>query len=176
MLALSIPCGIITASVTSLVLTAFKNEVIKPKRISLSILLGIFVISLIISIVFLSNQKRSDEGTVASITYKNKLITEIPLSNPEKYKKYTNDLIETKKDGDSYLFIYKVYNNDEKDYFTLTIEVVNEKIRIKEETCKKHICSRRGYISSKYESLICLPNSFVVSLNDRKLSEIDLIM
>lgn len=176
MLALSIPCGIITASVTSLVLKTFKNEIIKPNRISLSILLGIFVISLIISIVFLSYQKRSDEGTVASITHQNKLITEIPLSNPEKYKEYTNDLIETKKDGDSYLFIYKVYNNDEKDYFTLTIEVVNEKIRIKEETCKKHICSRRGYISSKYESLICLPNSFVVSLNDMKLSEIDLIM
>ena len=78
--------------------------------------------------------------------------------------------------GDSYLFIYKVYNKDEKDYFTLTLEVKDEKIRIKDETCKKHICSRRGYINSKYESIICLPNSFVISLNDMKLSEIDLIM
>ena len=38
MLALSIPCGIITASVTSLVLKTFKNEIIKPNRILASIL------------------------------------------------------------------------------------------------------------------------------------------
>ena len=176
MLMLSIPCGIITASITSIVLRSLKREILKPKRLSISILLGVFVVSLIISIIFMSYKKRSDEGTIASITYENNLITEIPLSNPEKYKQYSSDLIETKDNGDSYLFIYKVYNKDEKDYFTLTLEVKDEKIRIKDETCKKHICSRRGYINSKYESIICLPNSFVISLNDKKLSEIDLVM
>ena len=176
MITLSIPCGFITAFIASQALRIFKVEVFKPKPILITIMSIAFLLFLSTTILFISYKKHSDEASIISITYQNELITEISLSSPDKYKSYSESLIDVRNEGDSYLFIYNVYNNDEKDYFTLTVEVNDEKVRIKDETCKKHICSSRGYIKNKYESIICLPNSFIISINDMNVAEIDVLM
>ncbi|MBR1376817.1 MAG: NusG domain II-containing protein [Bacilli bacterium] len=48
----------------------------------------------------------------------------------------------------------------------VVIETIDGKIRVVEEESPKHLCSIQGYISTSYESIICLPNKVVVEIND----------
>lgn len=48
----------------------------------------------------------------------------------------------------------------------VVIEKNQGKIRVKEETSPLHICSKQGYISKSYETLVCLPNKVVVKIVD----------
>ena len=129
MITLSIPCGFITAFISCQVLKTFKVEVFKPKPILISIMSIVFVAFLTTTILFISYKRHGDEASIISITYQNELITEISLSSPDKYKSYSESLIDVRSEGDSYLFTYNVYNSDEKDYFTLIVEdPLNEKI------------------------------------------------
>ena len=82
---------------------------------------------------------------------------------------------ETHSENDSTYFIFNVYNKDEKDSFDLTVEVKDGKVKISHETCAKHACSRMGYISNKYESLICLPNSFIITIESNETGDTDII-
>lgn len=178
-LSLSIPSGFLTAIVSSLVLRTFKIEMKKPNLIPISIFSLVFLASLTSFILMYSYKKNEEEGTVATITYQNEEILKINLSKPTDYTVYCSDEIfkGMVKEDSSCLFNFYIYNKDEKDNFNLIVEV-NDKgeIRIKEETSKKHICSKTGFIKNKYESLVCLPNSFIVSLDDYSLDEIDAIM
>ena len=174
MLTLSVPLGFITALITNLVIKRFREESFKPKIISISIISIIFILSLSL-FIYQKTYNKADEK-ICRITYQNELITEISLSNPSKYKSYSSNLISVNEVGTIYEYNYLVYNIDEKDYFTLTVEIDNGRVRISNETCKKHICSDRGYISTKYENIICLPNRFIVSISDNELSDIDIIV
>jgi len=175
-LTISIPTGIITATVSKIVLESFKVELKKPNRIGIIFSSLILLFSVLLMIVELSINNKENEGSIAKITYRNNLIAEINLNNPNRYKTYSEDFIEYNKDNNSYLYKFKVYNDDEKDYFYIIVEVLDSKIRIKEETCKKHICSDRGFIKTKYESIICLPNEFIITIENHSLNEIDTIM
>lgn len=46
------------------------------------------------------------------------------------------------------------------------IEVVDHRIRVIEENSPKHLCSRQGFISNSYETIICLPNKIVIEIED----------
>ena len=186
-LTLAIPSGFIIGYLSISILKSFRVETTRPKVPSIITISFLFLSSLISFIVLQSYTKKESEGTLAVITYQNAELMEISLSNPSKYtvidsEKYASSIIKAPDgkpystiDGSTY-YSFNVYNKDEKETFELTIEIKDETIRIKEETSKKHICSRTGFISNKYESLICLPNSFIVTLKDMGLDEIDVIM
>lgn len=58
------------------------------------------------------------------------------------------------------------------------IEIENGAVRMQEmdrEICPKGICSETGWINKTYQSIVCLPNSIVVSIEENKDSEIDII-
>nr|MCR5740877.1 NusG domain II-containing protein [Gammaproteobacteria bacterium] len=139
--------------------------------------LSIMLVASLTTFIVFKSYKNKD-NSLAHITYNNELIMSINLDEPTKFKVYDNG--ETykgvSKDGSSYLFTYYVYNKDEKAYYNLVVEVIDSKIRIKEETSSKHICSKMGYISNKYESLVCLPNSFVITIENLNNQELDNVM
>ena len=58
-------------------------------------------------------------------------------------------------------------NND------VRIKVKNKKIKVLKEDSPLHLCSKQGYISKSYESIICLPNKIVIKLENN--SDIDVI-
>ena len=176
-LTLSIPSGLITGYLTLLVLRILKVEMMSP-RLTSTIISSLFLLISITSLIILkSYTKNGNDGSIAVITYNNERIMEISLDNPTKYKELKDGIFISKSvDNDSYLFTYNIYNKDEKNNYDLTVEVIDSKIRIKEETSKKHICSKMGYIKNKYESLVCLPNSFIITIEDLSLTEIDNMM
>ncbi|MBR5579579.1 MAG: NusG domain II-containing protein [Lachnospiraceae bacterium] len=45
-----------------------------------------------------------------------------------------------------------------------TLEITEGKIRMKEATCPDQICRKQGWIKRKGESIICLPNKVIVTL------------
>lgn len=47
--------------------------------------------------------------------------------------------------------------------------------KMNKEICPRGICSDMGWISKTYESIVCLPNSIVVSIEGSKNIEIDII-
>lgn len=73
-----------------------------------------------------------------------------------------------------------VYHNNEliktidlkinKDYIIngdngkIKIIVNNNRIKVASENSKNHLCSKQGYISHSYESIICLPNKVVIKI------------
>ena len=176
-LTLSIPSGLITGYLALLVLRILKVEMMSP-RLTSTIISSLFLLISITSLIILkSYTKNGNDGSIAVITYNNERIMEISLDNPTKYKELKDGIFISKSvDNDSYLFTYNIYNKDEKNNYDLTVEVIDSKIRIKEETSKKHICSKMGYIKNKYESLVCLPNSFIITIEDLSLTEIDNMM
>lgn len=48
----------------------------------------------------------------------------------------------------------------------IEIEVKDGKIRVIEEKSDRHICSNQGYISKSYETIVCLPNKVVITIDD----------
>lgn len=44
----------------------------------------------------------------------------------------------------------------------VNIEVNNKKIRVSSETSNYHLCSKQGYISKSWETIVCLPNKIVI--------------
>ena len=176
-LTLSIPSGLITGYLALLVLRILKVDMMRP-RITSTIITSIFLLISITSLIILKSYTKNDsDGSIAVITYNNERIMEISLDNPSKYKELKDGIFISKSmDNNSYLFTYNIYNKDEKNNYDLTVEVIDSKIRIKDETSKKHICSKMGYIKNKYESLVCLPNNFIITIEDLSLTEIDNMM
>lgn len=66
------------------------------------------------------------------------------------------DLIEGQKS-----FTYK-YKEDDGDYNL--IEIVDQKIRVKEASCRDQVCVRRGWIEAKGETIVCLPHELVIEI------------
>ena len=106
--------------------------------------LSIFIIALLV-LVFIRLPKK---GNAAIVYYDNKEILKINLKIDNTYT-------------------VEGYNGD------VTLEVSNGKIKVSDEISPKHLCSRQGYISNSYESIICLPNKIVVKIDD---SEIDAVV
>ena len=102
--------------------------------------IAIFTIGLIIFGLFRLNSN----GSYAVVYYEHNEVLRIDLKDKEK-RTYT----------------VKGYNGD------ILIETLDGKVRVVDEISPKHLCSKQGYISSKSDSIICLPNKVIIEiLND----------
>ena len=81
---------------------------------------------------------------------------------------YENDVVLNASLEINNTYTVSGYNGD------VVIEVKDKKVRVNEENSPKHLCSKQGWISSSYESIICLPNKIVVKIE--ATSEIDAIV
>jgi hypothetical protein len=48
----------------------------------------------------------------------------------------------------------------------VTITAGKGKVKVEDEDSPLHLCSKQGYISKSYESIVCLPNKIVIKLED----------
>lgn len=58
---------------------------------------------------------------------------------------------------------YAEYNVDGKNGNILIIRS-NGKVKVSEENSPRHLCSKQGWISNSYESIVCLPNEVVIKI------------
>lgn len=100
----------------------------------LIIILLIILIPVIILII--STSKKSD---TALVYHNNKLIKTIELKINKNY----------------------TVNGDNGK---IKIIVNHNRIKVTSENSKNHLCSKQGYISHSYESIICLPNKVVIKI------------
>lgn len=110
----------------------------------------IFVFSFLsfFGIFLFSFQKEKNEK--AYVYRKNKLILEVPLEQEEKKYEVEGKL------GPVELIV--------KDYGIL----------VEKENSPKHLCSKQGYITKSYETIICLPNEIVVKVGSS--NELDTVV
>lgn len=91
------------------------------------------------------NQLNTEKPLLAKVFYDNKEVLEIDLSKDDIYK-------------------VKGYLGD------VTIEVLDNKIRVIDETSNRNLCSKQGFVDNINESIICLPNKIVIEFdNEEKL-------
>ena len=102
------------------------------------------VIVLIVIILLFSLAVFRKKANIANVYYENELILEINLSINKTYE----------VDG---------YNGK------VTIEVLNNQIRVVEENSPYHLCSKQGFVSKSGESIICLPNKIIIELPSDEL-------
>lgn len=113
--------------------------------------LKLIIILIIISVIGLISIKLiPSKESKAQVFYNNELVLEVPLD--EVYQEY-------KVTG---------YNGD------ITLIKENKKIKVKEEISPLHLCSKQGFISKSYETIVCLPNKVVVKIVDNE--EIDTVV
>ena len=70
--------------------------------------------------------------------------------------------------------------NENEDYVVdgfngeVNIVVKDGKIKVDEEKSPLHLCSKQGYISSTYETIVCLPNKITIKIeaNDNSLDTV----
>lgn len=61
--------------------------------------------------------------------------------------------------------------NENKEYTVdgfngkVNIVVKDGKIKVEEEESPLHLCSKQGYISSTYETIVCLPNKITIKID-----------
>lgn len=79
---------------------------------------------------------------------------------------YDGELIETIDLSIDDRYIVNGFNGD-------VVIVVNDgKIKVDEENSPLHLCSRQGYISDTYESIVCLPNKIVINISGDELDAV----
>lgn len=97
----------------------------------------ILILIIITVITFITISKK--EETTATVYYQNKPILNIDLNIDSTYEvEGTNGKVK--------------------------IIVRSKKIKVESENSPKHLCSKQGYISHSYESIVCLPNEIVIKI------------
>jgi hypothetical protein len=92
------------------------------------------------------------ESKRAVVYYENKLVKTIDLSKDELEE-----------------HVIKGYNGD------VVIETKKNQIRVKEEISPLNICSKKGWVSSSYEVIVCLPNKVIIKIESTK-DELDTVV
>lgn len=95
------------------------------------------------SIIYMFSNKTNSK--TANIYYENKIILTVDLTISKEQK-----------------FIVKGYNGN------VNILSKKGKIKVISEKSNRHICSKQGYISSSYQSIVCLPNKIIIKIEDNK--------
>lgn len=124
-------------------------------KILIFIILGFSII--LAGLVILLNPNTENSEVVIRI--ENKLVKKIPLENLEISKQYEFEF------------------NNNIGY----IEMKNGKVRmlVMDRTiCPEAICSNTGWIDKSYQSIVCLPNKIIVTIEGKKeaVTEIDMIV
>lgn len=126
--------------------------------VSLKIFDKIIIVTLIAisilpaGIIMLKNKNNSNNNIVIKVD--NKMIKQIPIT----------------KVNSSKIYDFKFKNN------IGYIEVNNGRVRMLEmdkKICPNAVCSDTGWISKSYQTIICLPNSIIVTLEKNQNDEID---
>lgn len=112
------------------------------------LIIFILIIVSLIGLIFKLTEKTNVNK--ALVYYEDKLVLTIDLTLKE--TKYT----------------VKGYNGP------VAITAGNGKVKVEDEDSPLHICSKQGYISKSYESIVCLPNKIVIKLEDN--SSLDAIV
>lgn len=111
--------------------------------------------ALAMGIMMLLNSDNQNKNIV--ITVDNNVVEKISLNNAN--------------EGDLYAFNF---NTD-----IGSIETRNGRVRMLEmskEICPKSICSETGWIDKSYQSIVCLPNKIVVTIEvDNQDDEVDMV-
>lgn len=124
------------------------------KKIDKVIIAVVFFFS-ISAIIALTFSKSYVSNSKVIIQVGSEVVEEIPLN-------YTNE-------SKNYEFGFSEY----KGY----IEMKNGKVRMKEmsrQICPEAICSQTGWITSTYQSIVCLPNKIVVTIEGSKNVDVDI--
>ena len=108
-------------------------------------LLVVLVIFLFISLVWF-HEKTFVPAEKVSLFYNGNVVKDLPLS----------------KDQVSSI---NLGNN------TVKIEIKGGKARILESHCKRQVCKHAGWIKRVNESIICVPNKFVMEVNSSKRND-----
>lgn len=103
-------------------------------------ILLIVIVVLIAGISFILLDKETDT-LVAKVYYEDEL-------------KLTIDLNENKE------YDVEGYNGN------VHIVVLDKKIKVEEENSPKNLCSKQGFISASYQTIVCLPNKIVITIED----------
>lgn len=105
----------------------------------IKLVLSVIIISLCIFVyIFITEENGAKDAVVY---YDNEEVLKIDLTNKNER---TYDV--------------KGYNGNVKLY------TKDGMIKVVEEKSPKHLCSKTGYISKSYESIVCLPNKVVVKI------------
>lgn len=96
---------------------------------------------LLIALIFLLGFKlfEKNDNKQAIVYYENKEVLKVNLNENKEYK----------VDG---------YNGE------VIIIVNNGKIKVDQEKSPLHLCSKQGYISKTYETIVCLPNKISIKI------------
>lgn len=105
-------------------------------KTDIKLIIVILIIVIILIIVQLLNKTKAN---VALVYYESDIILTIDLSIDKEYT-------------------VKGANGD------VIIQVLDNKIKVKEENSNYHLCSKQGYISNSNESIVCLPNKIIIEL------------
>jgi hypothetical protein len=120
------------------------------------IIIAILLILSFIPAGVLMTIESNDENNNIVIKVDNKIIKEISLHNIDSSK------------------IYEFSFNDNIGY----VEVYNGRVRMLEmnkEICPNAICSDTGWIDKGYQSIVCLPNKIIVTIEGNEDNDIDYI-
>lgn len=116
------------------------------------LILIILVLSVIgVILLFYVKKNESNENKMALVYFENNKILEIDLTHHDE-KEYT----------------VSGYNGD------VLIKTSYGKIKVEQENSPLNLCSKQGYISSSYESIVCLPNKIVIKIKHKE--DIDTIV
>lgn len=95
----------------------------------------VIILLIIIIIFFVIKSFDNNDNNVANVYFENEIIKTIDLSIDKEY-------------------VVKGYNGD------VVLEVLDNKIRVKEENSLRHLCSKQGY----GDVIICLPNKIIIKV------------
>lgn len=113
------------------------------------LIMFLFIVVMVIFIIFSFLEKKGRK--IAKVYYENTVVLKIDLE----------------KEG-IHQYVVDGYNGE------VILETQKGKIRVVEEDSPKHLCSLQGYISSTYQSIVCLPNKIVVKIEAQE--ELDSIV
>lgn len=125
----------------------------KLNRYDLSyiVILIVIAVALFVSSFFIFSQ---GVGEIAVITYNKEQIMEVDLLKNQEITLLKSD--------------YPLLLAD------MVIEVKDGKIRVKEELSPYHYCSQVGFISNPQQSIICIPNKIMITIQGTLSGGVDL--
>jgi hypothetical protein len=103
---------------------------------------GLIVLASLLFVI-LNNVFNTNEPLYVFVSVENKIIDRLELTEQRQLKTY-------------YKADYDVFLGD------ITIEIVDYKVKVEDETSPRKYCSIQGYVESVGLPIVCLPNSFIV--------------
>lgn len=112
---------------------------------------GLIVLASLLFVI-LNNVSNTNEPLYVFVKVENKIIDRLELTKERQLKTY-------------YKADYDVFLGD------ITIEIVDYKVKVEDETSPRKYCSIQGYVESVRWPIVCLPNSFIVVIAGESYGE-----